>query len=86
MHTIVDGDSLEGLAEQYLGTDQRWTEIYEANRQLLRSPDVLPIGVRLRIPLSREADQDLPGLSANRPLAPVTPGGSPSTERGGEGF
>ena len=77
IHTVVDGDSLESLAEQYLGTDQRWPEIYEANRQLLRSPDVLPIGATLRIPVTRRGDQNPPVVFSDRPPAPVGPPSSP---------
>jgi phage tail protein X len=49
-HTVVDGDTLAALAERYLGSSGRALEIYNANRILLPSPDVLPIGVELRIP------------------------------------
>jgi nucleoid-associated protein YgaU len=49
-HIVVDGDSLERLAERYLDDPQRASEIYGANRELLTSPDLLPIGVELTIP------------------------------------
>jgi len=49
-HRIVDGDTLPRLAERYLGTSRRYLEIYEINRDVLRTPDELPIGVELRIP------------------------------------
>lgn len=49
-HRIVDGDTLSGLAQRYLGSSKRFTEIFEANRDQLPSPDLLPIGVVLRIP------------------------------------
>jgi nucleoid-associated protein YgaU len=48
-HTVRDGDTLRKLAERYLGDSSRFLEIYESNRQLLRSPEVLPIGARLSI-------------------------------------
>jgi len=50
-HTITDGDTLSRLAGQYLGSSERYLEIYEANRDLLASPDLLPIGKVLKIPL-----------------------------------
>ena len=53
-HKIIDGDSLALLAERYLGSASRATEIYEANRSLLAHPEILPIGVKLKIP---RADQ-----------------------------
>jgi nucleoid-associated protein YgaU len=49
-HKIVDGDTLEALARRYLGDASRWTEIYEANRHVLPSPDLLPIGAELKLP------------------------------------
>lgn len=52
MHRIADGDTLSGLAQRYLGSSKRFTEIFFANRDRLASPDLLPIGVELRIPAS----------------------------------
>lgn len=49
-HRIVDGDSLSSLAERYLGSADRAMEIFEANREKLTDPRILPIGVELRIP------------------------------------
>jgi len=52
-HIVVDGDSLEKLAGRYLDDPQRGNEIFEANRELLSSPDLLPIGAELVIPTRR---------------------------------
>jgi nucleoid-associated protein YgaU len=52
-HRVLDGDSLEALAEQYLGSRELAHEIFEANRNLLASPDLLPIGIELIIPPNR---------------------------------
>lgn len=49
-HVVVDGDSLEKLAGRYLNDPHRGDEIFELNRQLLASPDLLPIGIELTIP------------------------------------
>jgi nucleoid-associated protein YgaU len=51
-HRLTDGDSLEKLAIRYLGASDRAGEIYEANREVLASPDVLPLGRIIRIPPS----------------------------------
>lgn len=48
-HRIVDGDTLPALAQRYLGSSARFREIFDANRDQLPSPDLLPIGVVLRI-------------------------------------
>ena len=49
-HRIADGDTLPRLAERYLGSAERYLEIYEHNRDVLRTPGELPIGLELRIP------------------------------------
>jgi LysM repeat protein len=56
VHRIVDGDTLSSLAQRYLGSSKRFSVIFEANRDRLQSPDLLPIGTELRIPVE-EAGQ-----------------------------
>jgi nucleoid-associated protein YgaU len=67
-HIVVDGDSLERLAGRYLDDANRGHEIYEANRELLASPDLLPIGAQLVIP-KRSARAALEGSSPQSSLA-----------------
>jgi nucleoid-associated protein YgaU len=50
-HRIADGDTLSSLALRYLGSSKRFSVIFEANRDRLQSPDLLPIGTELRIPV-----------------------------------
>jgi len=70
-HRIADGDTLEGLAQRYLGSANRAGEIYEANREVLSHPDILPIGAELKIPLRgpRTATPSQP--TPRRPLVPI---------------
>jgi nucleoid-associated protein YgaU len=49
-HSVRDGDTLGTLAERYYGDAGRYREILEANREVLSSADLLPIGTQLRIP------------------------------------
>lgn len=49
-HVVVDGDSLERIANRYLSDPRRSREIYELNRAVLSAPDLLPIGAALKIP------------------------------------
>jgi nucleoid-associated protein YgaU len=49
-HRIVDGDSLPKLATRYLRDAARSAEIFDLNRELLHSPDLLPIGAELKLP------------------------------------
>ena len=53
-HRVVDGDTLAQLAQRYLGDDRRYLEILCANRELLKDPGLLPIGVELIIPAGDE--------------------------------
>ena len=49
-HRIQDGDTLRILAERYLGDAGQEKAIYDLNRSILDSPDLLPLGQWLRIP------------------------------------
>jgi len=49
-YRLRDGDTLEGLAERFLGDRRRAAEIYEANRGQLARPDLLPVGTTIMIP------------------------------------
>jgi len=49
-HRVADGDTLSKLAAEYLGSGERYLEIFAANRETLKTPDLLPIGVTLKIP------------------------------------
>lgn len=81
-HRIVEGDTIQRLAQQYLGDAARAAEIYQANSRLLTSPDVLPLGEYLIIPpiaahhvqrqTVRELRPTVPTLdSPSRPMVPV---------------
>ena len=48
-HVVRDGDTLQSLAQRYLGDARRGMEIFHANRDKLRSPQTLPIGDELII-------------------------------------
>jgi nucleoid-associated protein YgaU len=49
-YRLRDGDTLEYLAERFLGSRGRAVEIFEANRDVLAQPDLLPVGRTLTIP------------------------------------
>lgn len=73
-HLVRDGDTLSSLADEYLGSSKRYLEIYEANRELLASPDLLPIGAELQIPSPDEvAQQPVLETPAEPPMSPLSP-------------
>lgn len=49
-HRVVDGDTLARLAVRFLGDANRYEEIYALNQSQLPDPNLLPIGVELKIP------------------------------------
>jgi phage tail protein X len=49
-HTVRDGDTLADLSRRYYGDDSFAAALFEANRGVLSSPDLLPIGAVLTIP------------------------------------
>lgn len=84
-HVVTDGDTLPLLAERYLGDAGRSAELFDLNRELLDSPELLPIGVVLRLP---PATRRPPARA--RAAAPIAPSdSSPSayaTVSSGGGF
>jgi nucleoid-associated protein YgaU len=78
-HRIVDGDTLASLAERFLGATSRAGEIFEKNRDVLLDPNLLPIGVELKIPprAGRPAAASAPSSAtpAKPPLTPIPKGG-----------
>ncbi len=50
LHTVVEGETLSGIAGRYYRNSQRWPEIFEANRNLLTDERSLRIGMELHIP------------------------------------
>jgi nucleoid-associated protein YgaU len=70
-HKITDGDTLGALAERYLGAASRSEEIFQANRDVLSAPGLLPIGVILKIPLPASDPASNTARASGRPLVPV---------------
>ncbi|HTJ78407.1 MAG TPA: LysM peptidoglycan-binding domain-containing protein [Rariglobus sp.] len=49
-HVVGPGDTLSSIAKRYYGNANRWNEILKANRDVIRNPDALSLGTKLRIP------------------------------------
>lgn len=49
-HVVRQGEELWRIARRYYGKTDAWPRIYRANRTVLRDPDRLLPGTRLRIP------------------------------------
>jgi hypothetical protein len=82
MHRIRDGDTLPALAERFLGDRKRDQEIFEANRDVLAHPDLLPIGVDLRVP-ARDGHQLAVEDQGPNDMVPLERPGHQGNARGG---
>lgn len=49
-HVVQSGDTLSTISKRYYGTPSRWIDIYQANRDRLRSENALKVGQEIRIP------------------------------------
>jgi len=49
-HVIRDGETLRSIAAKYYGDEQQALKIYEANRDKLSHPDLLPLGIEIEVP------------------------------------
>jgi len=49
-HTVVSGDTLGKIAKTYYGKAMMYPEIFEANKPMLKSPDLIYPGQVIRIP------------------------------------
>lgn len=50
MYTVVQGDSLYGISTKVYGTPRHYARIYELNRDRIKDPNTLQIGINLRLP------------------------------------
>lgn len=51
-YTVVAGDSLSKIALREYGNANEWKRIYEANRHIIKDPDLIYPGQELSIPNS----------------------------------
>jgi nucleoid-associated protein YgaU len=50
-YVIVSGDTLSGIAKRFLGNAMDYPKIFEANREVIKDPDLIYPGQKIRIPL-----------------------------------
>jgi nucleoid-associated protein YgaU len=70
-YVIKSGDTLSGIAAKFYGKGSLYPRIFEANREVIKNPDLIYPGQKIRIPLD-----EWPA----KPYEPVLPGkpGSPA--------
>jgi len=50
-HVIRSGDTLSALAKKYYGNAMDYQKIFAANREVIKDPDKIFVGQKIRIPL-----------------------------------
>jgi nucleoid-associated protein YgaU len=49
-YTVAKGDSLSKIAKRFYGNAGDWKKIYEANKDVIKNPDLIYPGQTFRIP------------------------------------
>ena len=50
-YTVVSGDTLSAIAKRYYGNANAYPRIFEANREVIKDPNLIYPGQKIRIPL-----------------------------------
>jgi nucleoid-associated protein YgaU len=50
MYIVQGGDSLSKIAKKFYGDANAWKRIFEANKDVVKNPDVIQPGWKLQIP------------------------------------
>ncbi len=62
-YTVQSGDTLARIAQKYYGDVMKWTRIFEANKQTLKTPNFIFVGQKIIIPLDDMASGPASGLA-----------------------
>lgn len=49
-YTVVSGDSLWKIASKHYGDGNKWQALFEANREVIKNPDLIYPGQQIRVP------------------------------------
>jgi nucleoid-associated protein YgaU len=49
-YTIAKGDTLSRIAKRHYGDATKWKALYEANRDVIKNPDLIQIGWVIKLP------------------------------------
>ena len=50
VHKVSKGENLSVIAKKYLGNANKYMDIFNANKDILKNPDLIQIGQELKIP------------------------------------
>ncbi len=83
-YTVKPGDSLSKIAKDVWGDMRRWPEIFEANRDQLKDPNLIQVGQKLRIPGASAADSATAPSPSESVASQKSEGQASATEDTGE--
>ena len=50
-YVVQSGDTLGAIAKRFLGNAMKYPQIFEANREVIKDPNLIYPGQKIRIPL-----------------------------------
>ena len=50
VYTVQAGDTLSKLAKQHLGSPNKYMDIFNINKDILKNPDLIKVGQQIKIP------------------------------------
>lgn len=50
VHKVSKGENLSVIAKKYLGNANKYMDVFNANKDILKNPDLIQIGQELKIP------------------------------------
>lgn len=66
LYRVAEGDTLSDIAQSTLGRSSRWVQIYGLNRENLKTPNDLKLGMVLRLPQDASGVQAAPDATVIR--------------------
>ncbi len=78
-YVVEEGDTLQGIAARLLGEEARWRTIFDLNRgtarledgRILKDPDLIWPGLRLRVPSATSGSVEKPSASPAESASPT---------------
>jgi nucleoid-associated protein YgaU len=49
-YVVQKGDTLQKISKKFYNTYRKWQQIYEANKDIMKDPNALKVGMKLKIP------------------------------------
>jgi 5'-nucleotidase / UDP-sugar diphosphatase len=57
-YKVKAGDTLSSIAKEILGSADRWQELYDANRDIIKDPNTIQVGMTLQLPAENVGGQE----------------------------